>query len=159
MKIKPSIIYHYTTISGLIGIVTHNELWASDCQFLNDGTELNYARNIFFDEVQKLNLNQIQGIDYYVAGPSLNDFRIFITCFCENNDLLSQWRGYGIDQGYALGFDINQLQALNFGEIIKIQYGLSNPKKFFSKELQLAKKPLPIQEVLNIFHPSGYYLD
>ena len=29
----------------------------------------------------------------------------YIACFCENGDLLSQWRGYGaIGNGYALGF-------------------------------------------------------
>jgi len=52
-------IYHYTTISGLIGIISNCELWASDCQYLNDGTELSYANNLFLDEVSKLNLEPI----------------------------------------------------------------------------------------------------
>jgi hypothetical protein len=137
----PDILYHYTTISGLIGIVTHRELWASDCQFLNDGTELSYASDIFFAEVAKLNLPPIDGGGYFLAGPSLKHFRMFITCFCEDSDLLSQWRGYGADQGYALGFDAKQLQALNFGELVQVQYGITNPAEYFAEELDWASRP------------------
>jgi hypothetical protein len=137
----PDILYHYTTTSGLVGIVTHCELWASDCQFLNDGTELSYASDIFFAEVAKLNLPSIDGGGYYLAGPSLKYFRMFIACFCEDGDLLSQWRGYGADQGYALGFDTKQLEALNFGNIIPVQYGITNPMEYFAEELEWAGRP------------------
>jgi hypothetical protein len=136
-----AIIYHYTTISGLIGIVTSRELWASDSQFLNDGTELSYARDIFFSEVQKLGLAPLEDGGYKVAGRSLEQFRMFIACFCEDGDLLSQWRGYGADQGYALGFDTEQLQALNFGEMVPVQYGITNPTEYFAKELERARYP------------------
>jgi len=134
-----TIIYHYTTISGLIGIIAQYEIWASDCQFLNDGTELSYAREIFFTEVQKLNLAPVEGGGgYSLAGRSLEDFRMFITCFCENGDLLSQWRGYGADQGYSLGFDTARLQALDFGEITPVQYGIPNSSEYFAQELKRA---------------------
>src|SRR5712691_7887648 len=36
---------------------------------------------------------------------------ICITCFCENGDLLSQWRGYSAHgYGYSLGFDTTILR-------------------------------------------------
>lgn len=130
-------IYHYTTVSGLIGIATRRELWASDCRYLNDGTELSYGRNIYFDEVEKLKL----GHTYRIAGPSLDNFRVFIACFCEEGDLLSQWRGYGADQGYALGFDTAQLQALDFGETCPVQYGIPDPSEYFKNELYWASEP------------------
>jgi len=153
-----TIIYHYTTISGLIGIVTHCELWASDSQFLNDGTELSYASNIFFAEVQKLNLALVEdGGGYSLAGSSLEEFRMFITCFCEDRDLLSQWRGYGADQGYALGFDTDQLQALNFGTITPVQYGITNPSEYFAQELKTLSIDQGIQEWQNILQPSNYF--
>ena len=63
---------------------------------------------------------------------------MFLACFCENGDLLSQWRGYGADQGYALGFYTAQLQALDFGEISPVQYGISDPSKYFAQELATA---------------------
>src|SRR5215216_3035907 len=150
-----AIIYHYTTIPGLIGIVTHCELWASDCQFLNDGSELSYARDIFFAELQKLGTPRIEEEGYVPPGRSLQNFRMFITCFCEDGDLLSQWRGYGADQGYALGFDTETLQAFNssetlqalspnvlipFCEIIPVQYGIANPTEYFAQELKWASR-------------------
>jgi len=57
----------------------------------------------------------------------------------EDRDLLSQWRGYGADQGYALGFDTDQLQALNFGTITPVQYGITNPSEYFAQELKNAQ--------------------
>lgn len=115
-------------------------MWVSDCQFLNDGTELAYAREIFFTEVQKLSLAPVEdgGGGHVLAGQSLDEFRVFITCFCEDRDLLSQWRGYGTDQGYAMGFDIDELRALNFGEITPVQYGITNPSEYFGQELKRA---------------------
>jgi hypothetical protein len=134
-------IFHYTTISGLIGIITHSELWASDCRLLNDGTELTYAQEIFLYEVRELNLEPLMDGGYIVAGPLLDYFRMYLTCFCEDGDLLSQWRGYGVDQGYALGFNTAELQAHNIGEICPVQYGISNPKGYFSDELANAVQP------------------
>jgi hypothetical protein len=133
------IIYHYTTIPGLIGIVSNCELWASDCQFLNDGTELSYARDFFFAELQKLGIPTLEEEGFVPPGRSLQNFRIFVTCFCEDGDLLSQWRGYGVDQGYALGFDTETLEALNSGEIIPVQYGIANPTEYFAEELAEAR--------------------
>jgi hypothetical protein len=134
-------IFHYTTTSGLVGILTHHELWASDCQLLNDGTELSYARDFFFAEVKKLKLKPLMDGGYRVAGPSLDMFKVFIACFCEEGDLLSQWRGYGIDQGYALGFNTAQLQALGFGEVVQVQYGITDPSKYFAQEIKDAAEP------------------
>lgn len=133
------VIYHYTTISGLIGIISNLELWASDCRYLNDGTELTYANNIFLEEVGKLNREPkdfSQGGGYRIPYSVMHYFRMFVTCFCRNGDLLSQWRGYGVDQGYSLGFYTSKLRALNNGEIIRIQYGISNPSQYFARELE-----------------------
>jgi hypothetical protein len=32
-------------------------------------------------------------------------YGIYAGCFCENGDLLSQWRAYGSDHGYSVEFD------------------------------------------------------
>lgn len=134
-------IYHYTTITGLIGIVTRRELWASDCRFLNDGTELSYARDLFFAEVDKLKLEPLEDGGYFIAGRTSEYSRLFIVCFCEDGDLLSQWRGYGADQGYALGFDVAQLQSHDLGEIGPVQYGITDPSEYFAQELNAAARP------------------
>ena len=135
------LIYHYTTISGLIGIISNKDLWASDCRFLNDGTELSYAKEIFLKEVEKLKLPPLAGGGYPLPGSSLYYFQMFITCFCKDGDLLSQWRGYGTDQGYALGFDTHLLNASVIDEIKPVQYGIDDPKEYFSEELDAAIRP------------------
>lgn len=136
---KYPILFHYTNIKGLIGILSKLELWSSDCRFLNDGREIIYARDIFFNEVEKLNLPPLElGASYLIPNLGLELYRIFVTCFCEKGDLLSQWRGYGKEQGYAIGFDFNLYEDNDKFEISKIQYGINNPKEFFSEELERA---------------------
>jgi hypothetical protein len=143
----PDTIYHYTTIDGLIGIVTQFEIWASDCRFLSDGTELSYAYDIFWAEVAKMKGLPIERTGYFFPGTTPTEFRVFISCFCEDGDLLSQWRGYGADQGYALGFDAAKLEALELGDLSPVQYGISDPSAFFASELDAANQPSAHQEV------------
>lgn len=130
------LLYHYTTINGLLGIISKCQLWCSDCRFLNDGMELQYAKNFFFKEIEKLELPPLEdGAGYSIAGESLDNFRMFISCFCEKGDLLSQWRGYGLEQCYALGFDFNLLEESEDVEICPVQYGIDNPQEYFADEL------------------------
>lgn len=37
---------------------------------------------------------------------------IYVSCFCEQGDLLSQWRGYGASGGFAIGFSRRALAKL-----------------------------------------------
>ena len=37
---EPTILWHYTNLAGLIGIVERRKLWATDLRYLNDSTEL-----------------------------------------------------------------------------------------------------------------------
>ena len=39
-----------------------------------------------------------------------SEFGVYVTCFCESGDLLSQWRGYGRDHGYALEIRTESLE-------------------------------------------------
>jgi len=121
---RPNLIYHYTTITGIIGIVQSGGVWATDIRFLNDSTELQYARDILLSRIKEEIAAQAistlhktfweRAIEVFKPGPS--DYR-FITCFCEDGDLLSQWRGYaGGTGGFSIGFDsriVNGLSAKN----------------------------------------------
>lgn len=47
-----------------------------------------------------------------VVDPLLLGARLFVVCFCEKGDLLSQWRGYGFSgPAYALGLDLRGVSA------------------------------------------------
>jgi hypothetical protein len=41
------ILYHYTTATGLNGIVRSRSIWASHYRFLNDATEFRYGLGMF----------------------------------------------------------------------------------------------------------------
>ena len=42
---KPKILYHYTTMDGLKGIIASKSLWATKIQYLNDASELAKPRS------------------------------------------------------------------------------------------------------------------
>src|SRR4030067_1963071 len=41
-----TILYHYTSLNGLLGIVKSRSLWASNIFYFNDASEITYARDI-----------------------------------------------------------------------------------------------------------------
>lgn len=91
-------------------------LLASDVQYMNDSEELIYASELVIGKYRDL------AADSSLATPLREAFarsaatfsagdiarwpwRIFASCFCEDGDLLSQWRGYaGGTGGFAIGF-------------------------------------------------------
>jgi hypothetical protein len=63
----------------------------------------------------------------------------FMACFCENGDLLSQWRGYGsLGGGFSLGFKAKQLKnrlwkysGINEGRgFFKVLYGFAEEREW-----------------------------
>lgn len=111
----PSEVWHYTNAGGAAGIIGKRELWATDGLFMNDSSELQVVHRDFTralksrasehfisDSERKLLLSAFE--------RALSSFRedpgIFVVCFCESGDLLSQWQSYGrAGGGYALGFE------------------------------------------------------
>lgn len=58
-----------------------------------------------------------------MVASMAEDSDVFVVCFCEEHDLLSQWRGYAKGRGgFAIGFSAPELQAicssLNLGALI-----------------------------------------
>jgi Protein of unknown function (DUF2971) len=112
----PEILHHYTTQQGLIGIVGSAKLWATKVQYLNDSTELSLAIGLAQERIGRL----IPNADA-AHGPALErmsklegvaQVNIFVACFCEYGDLLSQWRGYsGASHGFSIGLRSAGLQG------------------------------------------------
>ncbi|GAB2196743.1 DUF2971 domain-containing protein [Sessilibacter sp. MAH4] len=105
-------LYHYTSLTGLMGIVESKMLRASDIRYMNDSTELKHLLVLLSDEINiRLNagsafaqlLNQFsQWLSHRIVdGPML-----FGASFRANGNLLSQWRGYSTHgKGVSLGFN------------------------------------------------------
>jgi hypothetical protein len=142
---KYPMLWHYTTATGLDGILRSQQLWATDFRYLNDDEEL---RGFFIRKFPSIlrkgideGINKIAHSPRYqhmieVAGDedkikskfyqTLYDkikevtleLNVYVTSFCfssesvSNDGLLSQWRGYGHDGGYAIVFDTKGLSNL-----------------------------------------------
>jgi hypothetical protein len=132
---NPTIIYHYTTGDGLLGITQDSVLYATDVLYMNDSQEAKYPMSV----VKKI-IDGIAADDSMYPEPlqrscivAMTDFARLLfemhdkrptcaTCFCTSGDLLSQWRAYGSAGGFAIGFDRAALDEMAPGRLAAIDY-------------------------------------
>ena len=109
-------LFHYASLSGLMGIVEHQKFWVTDIRYLNDAEELRHLGEWLNHEISK-RLQESNG-----SNKVLSQFRewlrtrlnygpmLFVGCFTENGNLLSQWRGYcPHGKGVSIGFSQNDI--------------------------------------------------
>ncbi len=103
-------LYHYTSRSGLLGIIESKTIWASNIHYLNDYTEFLLAidqtklmvRNPS-DQNNKLLVALYNKIESELEA--ISRMHVFAVSFSADGDVLSQWRGYCPNgQGYSIGF-------------------------------------------------------
>jgi Protein of unknown function (DUF2971) len=160
------LLFHYTTQSGLFGILETQTLHATYFPFMNDSTEmfqikpkliemfLPLAKDFFREvaargPVDKYLIREEGGVDgaaqkrsaeivgtLYRIVFGLNQkpkfYLPFIVSFCGHkeeyeraNGLLSQWRGYGKDSGYAIVFDTKVVSDMRKRELESYLYDYS----------------------------------
>ena len=149
-ELPPPTLYHYTDVRGLHGILESNSLRASAAYYLNDSSEIEYGRKLLIDELKTwFDLNKDgEGFASLVLAGILATFsaeeskisrasNIYVSCFCEEDDVLSQWRAYGQKGGYSLGFDTNRLST---GLIAPVYYNrVRLAKVIYDAEMQLRR--------------------
>lgn len=95
----PGHLHHYTSLSGMRGILETGVCWATDVRHMNDATEATYAVNLVQEILAQRGDRLSDGLlDSFrqhggMPGYGTEWFR-FAVCFCATRDLLSQWRGY-----------------------------------------------------------------
>lgn len=145
-------LWHYTTATGLIGILNSRQLWATNIYFLNDAEEYsgffdyrlsNIARSGIDEALKsfsKTNTGQelirskgglapttvwLESLVHGSMRRSTHASPAYITSFCpaiSDSGMLSQWRGYGQDGGYAIVFRTKELSDLLQKEASSYQY-------------------------------------
>lgn len=156
-------LFHYTTATGLEGILRSRTLWATHFAYLNDTSEFRGFRDPLADFLRPIARNsvdrpaQVPGnaqliqneggpdgaaarivkettaamFDTLFGSPSASSFaEPYVLSFCtasigstdESHGLLSQWRGYGKDGGYALVFDTDGVESLIVKEGLRWTY-------------------------------------
>lgn len=127
----PSVLYHYTSAAGLQGILSPSWpsdlfvpptgggsalLHATDVRYMNDSVELRFGADLMInrlhadaakhdDDFTEVLNRLAEQLEPDLFGQATQHLRAFAACFCDNGDLLSQWRGYsGGVGGFAIGF-------------------------------------------------------
>lgn len=113
-------LFHYSNADGLKGIVEDSALWATSAYYLNDSSEIMYGSGVLIEVLNDWLSKNSRPLDSLPGRLAINlrtEFGellpkglmfhpIFLTCFCEDDNLLSQWRAYGESGGYCLGFKV-----------------------------------------------------
>ncbi|MFA4902336.1 MAG: DUF2971 domain-containing protein [Desulfobaccales bacterium] len=125
MRESEKILYHYTSLEGVLGITLSKSIWATNILYLNDASELNYSLDMLKEQVDEfkndipVDKNWLYKLNFFdklidkfnrlITNTKILGF--FVCSFSEEKDLLSQWRGYcakGI--GFSLGFELSKLR-------------------------------------------------
>lgn len=117
----PDLLYHYTGLEGLEGILRERMIWATDVRYLNDSSEVHYSREVIgrraADREEELSETYggllARGTAAGLGGSAMFP-DTFVASFCEDGDNLTQWKTYGRGgHGFALGFDWESLLQLS----------------------------------------------
>lgn len=115
---RPS-VFHYTSAAGLLGMIEHGELWASEAGGLNDYSEISAGRDFVreawpaerdrfasrHDPGTATFLDQMimrLGSDWWSTGPD----GVFVLCASTVDDDANQWRLYA-DNGRGFSVELD----------------------------------------------------
>jgi hypothetical protein len=140
----PSRLYHYTSQSGLLGILKTKKIWSTRIQFLNDSREFVHTLDLWKrtiegaikgPEANNLTAEAARVLNALYKGlDSTPKIPIHVACFSETGDSLSQWRGYCPDgSGFSIGFSVDQLMAAALRQSCFMARCIYDPRK--QKEL------------------------
>jgi hypothetical protein len=114
----PGMLWHYTNAAGFLGIFRSGKLWATNTDYLNDASEMRYARRLVWQAVENMRSSirireEHEMLSLFLQCIGNNATRpVFVTSFSAEKNELSQWRAYGGSTGsFALGFNSAQLVA------------------------------------------------
>lgn len=147
----PASLYHYTTGAGLLGILGDAEIRATNIAYLNDSTEYLHSIDLlitagrhFDGQVPDEQQDLLSKLWYRLSTLDRREPpAVYVACFSEARDQLSQWRGYGGgESGFCLQFDGPGIARLSAGLLLPCIYEL---------EAQYRLVREVVERLLNIF--------
>jgi hypothetical protein len=145
------IVYHYTSMSGLMGIVQYGKLWCTALGCLNDTKEWSHCFTTAITDANAIIESKVRIVgncDFdrqqewlsafiYHCGRYENfdpvSLNYFVASFSEKGDDLSQWRAYGSGGGVCIGFDrqrIEELKEAQHYRFDRYEYSLDRQSAF-----------------------------
>lgn len=139
----PRTLHHYTSGAGLLGIVESSAIWATQIQYMNDYKEFSHAidlaRTELFHLKKRENDSAVDKIcdKVFELLDSMSGVSIYVACFSEVDDSLSQWRGYCPSGfGYCIGFVEERLKQIAESQGFTLKpciYDLGEQRKLVKK--------------------------
>ena len=136
-------LHHYTNLDGLLAILSSGDLRLTHSRYCNDEAEMTHglalASEVLADERSKATdpnrqvyLDELLRLSKETAAEP-----VYIACFCESLDRLSQWRAYGANgTGVSLEFEPAQFSYIT-GPDLPPNIGLMRFwKVFYPRETQ-----------------------
>ncbi len=133
------LLYHYTSLTGLMGIVESKSLYATDIRFFNDAAEIQHTANLLRYEIARRldqygsNTKLLNQLQQWVSDRLTNGHMLFVVSFTASGNLLSQWRGYcQKGKGVSIGFrpeDVKVHSEQQFFRIGRCRYDIKEQHK------------------------------
>src|SRR5687768_10197869 len=144
----PRILYHYTDAAGLIGMLESGLVWGTDYRFLNDKSELAHTRSLVHAMLEEKLSNPLDEISRSLYSEILKiqreglDQSAFIFSLSEEEDDLSQWRGYAREgNGFTIGlcgqsiYRTSEPDSAAFG-FCKVEYNHDGQRSVIGRALE-----------------------
>lgn len=154
LNAKEPIVFHYTGAGGTLGIMQSAQMWCTLASHMNDREECKFAHSV----AKRIAYTELSKADSDFRTKFMSEFDeqleryggipIYVACFSECEDLLSQWRGYGGKLGYALGFSSTSLASIASKQGFKFE-----PVKYNNQEHEALLRPI-VLELIEHFEPG-----
>ena len=174
---KSMMLYHYCDNKKMANIIAGHTLRMSDITKSNDYEEIQLFYPYIMTAIEKEYKMNPFSLDYkgekdfealkrllHVTHKLVNiefdvgEMTSFVVCFCEEGDVLSQWRGYADSgKGGAIGFSLEELK-----EYCKLYDGiitLAKVKYISREELQSVIADKAKEVLLNLQNDIGWIAD
>ncbi len=155
-------LYHYTDLAGLSGILQHHDLWLTHSRYSNDDEEITHGYRIVKEVIDEERasggtpdrMDYLNKLAEMVKEPTPEG--VYICCFCLEDDVLSQWRGYGAN-GTGVSVQVNPQEFANITgqdsphgglmRLWKVFYETAKQKELIRKAINFAFAQPPSPEV------------
>lgn len=135
------LVYHYCDVESFLNIIQNSTIWLSDILKSNDSKEGTWIKdkinNKIIEYLAETDNNALHAWNTWYEQDVPYGAIIYVACFSERVDCLSQWRGYAQDgQGLAIGFSKKYLQELSMPYSLlfnRVIYSEKRQQEFINK--------------------------
>lgn len=115
----PEVLYHYTSPTGLMGIIQSRSVWATMVHYLNDAQEfreaMTIARSRLYHTAETADDKATKQLQLHLRDSieKVEGIHICVFSLTAEGDQLGQWRGYcPTTGGYSIGFYANRVREI-----------------------------------------------